>query len=169
MLQLGSFPILSTSEKVRFFPTFFCCFPFWTHQEPLHWDVPGPHMVPGVKPQRLAPVRPRKGADRRISEVPHVITVIASWIANHRFWETPHLNDFAHIPPGKMGPQTSPFTPTIRKKLLHKLLVKHPGAHLPVVCGWDLGTIATPKTIGEDDPNVQRPSSTWGFGGSKFF
>ena len=27
-----------------------------------------------------------------------------------------YINDFAHRAPGKMGPQTSPFTPTIRKE-----------------------------------------------------
>ena len=42
-------------------------------------------------------------------------------------------------PHGPLGryPQTSPFTPTIRKKFLHKLLVKRPG-YLSGVCGWDL-------------------------------
>ena len=30
-----------------------------------------------------------------------------------------------------------PQKPTIRKEILHKLLVKHPG-YLPGVCGWDL-------------------------------
>ena len=51
------------------------------------------------------------------------------------FWYL-RFNDFAHIP--WEDTPNFPKTPQ-RKEILHKLLVKHPGAHLPGgPCGWDL-------------------------------
>ena len=44
------------------------------------------------------------------------------------------------LPTGPLGryPKYFPFQPHSSKEIpKHKLLVKHPGAHLPGVCGWD--------------------------------
>ena len=78
-------------------------------------------------------------------------------------FQIPQINDFAPPGPWKDTPNF-PKTPTKKEIPKHKLLVKRPGAHLPGVSGWDLGTkhmISIPKKPWAQLGNVAFLAARW--------
>ena len=58
---------------------------------------------------------------------------------------TKFFNDFAHRAPGKMGPQTSPFTLIRLEKFRNRNCLERVRGILTGVCGWDLWKLKEPK------------------------